>query len=176
MPSPYYPPRESGWAAGFSPDRHLQRKAFQSGGAGMAGTAGEVIDALDTRWQTAAARSSAATSLTPASQTGRRHHLRTRHALRLLRRRLRDPCIALNTMAKGAVQWGGVYGNTWLVDARRGSRGVTLQYRAGRLHGCVSWTICAGRCTGSEAPPVQKSKPEITQAGMIIRPRRPSSQ
>ncbi len=41
-----------------------------------------------------------------------------------------DPSIALATMTKGAVRWGGVYGNTWLVDRAAGITMVSLSNTA----------------------------------------------
>ncbi len=135
MPSPYYPPRESGWTAGFSPDRIFNPKAFQSGGAGMAGTAGEVMTLLDTL-----ANGGGRILSRNLSEAGFANQVGTITCEPGMRFGFfgavcEDPSMALNTMAKGAVQWGGVYGNTWLVDRAAGITMVSLSNTA--LEGCM---------------------------------------
>ena len=135
MPSPYYPPRESGWTAGFSPNRIFNPKAFQSGGAGMAGTAGEVMTLLDTLARGGGKVMSP--SLAEAGFSNQVGDITCEPGMRFgfFGAVCEDPSIALATMAKGAVQWGGVYGNTWLVDRAAGITMVSLSNTA--LEGCM---------------------------------------
>ncbi|MCD2175885.1 serine hydrolase domain-containing protein [Rhizobium sp. C4] len=135
MPNPYYPPRESGWTAGFSPDRIFNEKAFQSGGAGMAGTAQEVMTLLDTLARGGGKVLSP--KLAEAGFSNQVGDITCEPGMRFgfFGSVCEDPGMALATMAKGAVQWGGVYGNTWLVDLDAGITMVSLSNTA--LEGCM---------------------------------------
>ncbi|MET3614485.1 CubicO group peptidase (beta-lactamase class C family) [Rhizobium aquaticum] len=135
MPNPYYPPRESGWSGGFWPSRILDDKIFQSGGGGMAGTAGEVMTLLDTL-----ARGGGRVLSPKLAEAGFSNQVGDTPSEPGMRFGFfgavcEDPSVALNTMARGAVQWGGVYGNTWLVDRAAGVTMVSLSNTA--LEGCL---------------------------------------
>lgn len=136
MPEPFYAPgEEAGWKAGFSPNRIFNPKAFQSGGAGMVGTAPEVMQFLDTL-----ARGGG--SILPAefaaagfaNQIG---NIESEPGMRFgyFGAVCHDPAAANSPLPVGAVQWGGVYGNTWLVDRERGLTVVSLSNTA--LEGCM---------------------------------------
>ena len=100
----------------FSPVRLLDPKAFPSGGAGMAGTAGDVLTFLDTL------------------RTGGLLQPRTRSAMFKVQAGTRgqaegpgwefgfggavlvDPGAAATPQAPGTLQWNGAYGHKWFID------------------------------------------------------------
>ncbi len=135
MPDPYYAPGEAGWKAGFSPSRIFNPKAFQSGGAGMAGTADDVMVLLDTL-----ARGGGpilGPDLAAAGFANQIGELESEPGMRFgyFGAVAFAPAVAGITLAKGAVQWGGVYGNTWMVDREAGITMVSLSNTA--LEGCM---------------------------------------
>lgn len=136
MPEPYHAPGdEAGWKAGFSPRRIFNPKAFQSGGAGMAGTASEVMAFLDTL-----ARGGGPVlppELATAGFSNQIGELESEPGMRFgfFGAVCHDPAAANSPLPVGAVQWGGVYGNTWLVDRERGLTMVSLSNTA--LEGCM---------------------------------------
>lgn len=135
MPDPYYAPGEAGWKAGFSPSRIFNPKSFQSGGAGMAGTADDVMVLLDTL-----ARGGGPVlgpDLATAGFANQIGELESEPGMRFgyFGAVAFDPVAAGITLAKGAVQWGGVYGNTWMVDREAGITLVSLTNTA--LEGCM---------------------------------------
>jgi hypothetical protein len=100
----------------FSPVRLLDRKAFPSGGAGMAGTAGDVLTFLETL------------------RAGGLLQPQTRSAMFEVQARTRgqaegpgwdfgfggavlvDPKAAGTPQAPGTLQWNGAYGHRWFID------------------------------------------------------------
>lgn len=135
MSEPYYPPPESGWTAGFSPERIFNPKAFQSGGAGMAGTADEVMALLDTL-----ARGGGpilGPALAEAGFSNQTGDIESEPGMRFgfFGAVCAEPQKALITLPKGATQWGGVYGNAWVVDRAAGITLVSLSNTA--LEGCM---------------------------------------
>jgi CubicO group peptidase (beta-lactamase class C family) len=135
MSEPYYPPPESGWTAGFSPERIFNEKAFQSGGAGMVGTAGDVMTLLDTLAH--GGGPILGPELSKAGFSNQIGNIEGEPGMRFgfFGSVCEDPNTALPTMAKGAVQWGGVYGNSWMVDREAGITMVSLSNTA--LEGCM---------------------------------------
>jgi CubicO group peptidase (beta-lactamase class C family) len=104
----------------FVPDRILDPASFPSGGAGMAGTAGDFLAFLE------AVRKGGAPILSPASV-----RLLTENAIGTFDTGVPgrgfsfgwsiawDPAAAGAPYSPGTWQWGGVYGHSWFVDPVR---------------------------------------------------------
>lgn len=112
----------------YSPARALNAHAFASGGAGMVGTAGDVLTVLDTL------RAGGGTLLPAAFvdemgrvQTGDRELPDLPGAgFGIGFSVLRDPHAAASPESPGTWRWGGVYGHSWFVDRARGLTVVSL--------------------------------------------------
>ena len=103
----------------FSPARILDETSFQSGGAGMAGTAGDFLKFLE------AIRTGGGPILKPATVA-----LATQNHIGSLAREakdagwrfgflcavLADPKAAKSPAPVGTLQWGGAWGHTWFID------------------------------------------------------------
>jgi CubicO group peptidase (beta-lactamase class C family) len=120
MSDPYVMPYGEGARMTYSPSRALDPKAFPSGGAGMVGTAPDVMRLLE------------------AIRTGGKPILKAATAASMMRNQLGsvtgpgpgmgfgfggavvvDPVAAHSPQSAGTWQWGGVYGHTWDVDPAR---------------------------------------------------------
>ncbi|TCS17279.1 serine hydrolase domain-containing protein [Caulobacter sp. BK020] len=109
-------------AVRFSPSRALDKTAFPSGGAGMVGTAGDVLALLETVRKGGAPILKASTvaqmvkdQVGPqASTQGPGWGFGYGWAV------LDDPAVAKTPQAAGTLAWGGVYGHNWFVDAKSG--------------------------------------------------------
>lgn len=134
MPDPWHAREEGRFEAYFSPSRIFNARAFQSGGAGMAGTARDVMRLLETvrtGGEPLFSREMAAAGLSnrigdvpgnPGQRFGYFGAIIT------------DPSAAMTALPAGAVQWGGVYGNTWFILPDQGVTVVSLTNNA--LEGC----------------------------------------
>jgi len=102
----------------FAPSRIFHRSSYQSGGAGMAGTARDVLrffETIRTGCDGILRASTVETMLTShvgcAAQTwGPGWGFGFGGAI------LEDPAAAGTPQSVGTIQWGGVYGHTWFVD------------------------------------------------------------
>lgn len=102
----------------FSLQRIFDPRAYPSGGAGMAGTAGDVARFLDTLRQGGGvllSRASVQAMMTDqvgaqAQSQGPGWGFGYGWAV------LDDPALAATPQSKGALQWGGAYGHSWFVD------------------------------------------------------------
>ena len=120
MSDPYVMPYGEGARMTYSPSRALDTKAFPSGGAGMVGTAPDVMRLLE------------------AIRTGGKPILKAATAASMMRNQIGsvtgpgpgmgfgfggavvvDPVAAHSPQSAGTWQWGGVYGHTWDVDPAR---------------------------------------------------------
>lgn len=115
-------------AAIFAPGRILDSASYPSGGAGMAGTAGDILRFLEM------IRTGGASVLAPetvaamtavqvgadAQTQGLGWGFGYGWAV------LVDPAIAATPQATGTLQWGGAYGHTWFVDRVNGLSVVLL--------------------------------------------------
>ncbi len=111
-------PGRSGGVTVFSPDRIHDPNAPQSGGAGMAGTAGDVMKLLEEfsgagkllRPETVAMALSNQIGAVPRdpADPGKRFSL--------IGARLEDPHLATSPCPVGTADWGGAYGHNWLID------------------------------------------------------------
>ncbi|QIG49230.1 beta-lactamase family protein [Nordella sp. HKS 07] len=121
----------------FAPGRAFNPKAFQSGGAGMIGTADGVLRLLETL------RTDGAPILRPETR-----HAAISNQVGTLDRGagsdgqrfgfvsaiIDDPKLASTPQSPGTLLWGGVYGNDWFVDIERGLSVVSMSNTA--LEGC----------------------------------------
>jgi CubicO group peptidase (beta-lactamase class C family) len=126
MGEPHVLPFEGG-ALVYSPARAFDPASFPSGGAGMVGTAGDVMTLLE------AVRTGGAPVIGPASVAAL-----TTNAIGDLDLGepgagfglgvsvLKDPPPAGTPQPPGTWQWGGVYGHSWFVDPKRGVTVVIL--------------------------------------------------
>jgi CubicO group peptidase (beta-lactamase class C family) len=112
----------------YSPARAFNEQAFASGGAGMAGSAGDVLNVLDTlRAGGGALLPSALVDEMGRVQTGN-FDLPDRPGVGfgIGFSVLRDPLAAQSPESPGTWRWGGVYGHSWFVDRARGLTVVSL--------------------------------------------------
>ncbi|KVH40090.1 serine hydrolase domain-containing protein [Burkholderia cepacia] len=112
----------------YSPSRALDANAFPSAGAGMVGTAGDVLNVLDTL------RAGGGTLL-PADLVDEMGRVHTGNlelpdlpgaGFGIGFSVLRDPLAAASPESVGTWRWGGVYGHSWFVDRARGLTVVSL--------------------------------------------------
>ena len=121
----------------FSPGRVFNPRAFQSGGAGMVGTAGDFLIFLE------ALRNRGGTILHPdtlmqatTNQIGDlpREPKDAGQRFGYLGAVIVDPVAADRPQAPGSYRWGGVYGHDWFVDPASGISAVIMTNTA--FEGC----------------------------------------
>lgn len=102
----------------FSPDRILDATAFPSGGAGMAGTANDLLTFLETIRKGGGPLLSPDTVKTMMQdQTGPQAETQgPGWGFGYGWAVLVDPAAAGTPQSKGTIQWGGAYGHNWFVD------------------------------------------------------------
>jgi CubicO group peptidase (beta-lactamase class C family) len=136
MQDPHGVRRETGEVTTFSPSRIFSQRAFQSGGAGMAGTAIEIARFLDTlrqgggpilRPETVAMGFSNQIGDLPRDVAGQRFGY--------FGAIIDDPVAADSPSARGTINWGGVYGHSWLIDPLNAITLVSMSNTA--LEGCI---------------------------------------
>lgn len=129
MQDPHTLTRADGTRTTFSPGRIFNPRAFQSGGAGMAGTAGDFLTFLE------ALRNRGDTILHPETVVQA-----TQNQIGDLPREpkdvgqrfgyfgavIADPAAADRPQAPGSYRWGGVYGHDWFVDPANGISAVIM--------------------------------------------------
>ena len=122
----------------FSPGRILDETSFQSGGAGGAGTAGDFLKLLE------AIRTGGGPILKPETvklamqnQIGDLPRDATDAGWRFgyLSAVLADPMAANSPQHVGTLEWGGVYGHSWFIDAAAGLSVAAFTNTA--VEGCV---------------------------------------
>ncbi|WFU03034.1 serine hydrolase [Rhizobium sp. CB3171] len=105
----------------FAPDRIFNPGSYHSGGAGMAGTASDILAILETVRKGGAPLLSADTVKTMmADQAG--GHMQTLQAgfgFGYGWSVVTDPVAAQAPFSKGTIKWGGVYGHSWFVDPEK---------------------------------------------------------
>jgi CubicO group peptidase (beta-lactamase class C family) len=117
-----------GTAVRFAPGRATDKTAFPSGGAGMVGTAGDVLTFLE------ALRRGGAPILKPATVA---EMMKDQVGVQAATQGpgwgfgygwavLDDPIAAKTPQAAGTIQWGGVYGHSWFVDPKSGLTVVAM--------------------------------------------------
>ncbi len=121
-------PAEMGERLRFAPTRAFDASAFPSGGAGMVGTADDVMRLLETIRGGGAPLLSADTVRRMATdQVGADAQTQgPGWGFGYGGAVLDDPVLAKSPQAKGTLQWGGVYGHAWFVDRGNGWSVVAL--------------------------------------------------
>ncbi|MFE8149893.1 serine hydrolase domain-containing protein [Brenneria goodwinii] len=112
----------------YSPNRAYNQRAYPSGGAGMIGTAGDVMTLLETLRQGGAPLLSAElVEEMGRDQTGG-YAIPDAPGIGfgLGFSVLRDPAAANSPESVGTWRWGGVYGHSWFVDRQQGLSVVAL--------------------------------------------------
>lgn len=113
----------------YSPSRILRPASFPSGGAGMAGTAGDALKLLETiRTGGAPILSKATAAAALRNQIG--ELVVTTHGpgwgFGHIGAVLRDPQAAASLLNPNTVSWGGVYGHSWIIDVDHETTVVSL--------------------------------------------------
>jgi CubicO group peptidase (beta-lactamase class C family) len=139
MPDPWVSGDEDSWRTVFSPSRIFNPKAFQSGGAGMAGTAQDVMRLLEMLRQGGADQNGSrllSPAMAKAALANQIADLEGEPGYRFtfVGGLVTDPAAAGTALPKGVIQWGGVYGNTWFIDPAERLTVVSLTNNA--LEGC----------------------------------------
>ncbi|HZY69179.1 MAG TPA: serine hydrolase domain-containing protein, partial [Devosia sp.] len=120
MAEPQAVPRDDGGLDYFSPRRIFQPSAPQSGGSGMAGTAGDfmtLLEALRTDFLSPAGQELAYRPQTDLPMDRPGQHFSAMGAV------VTD-ADASGWRKAGLVQWGGVWGNNWIIDPATGTHVV----------------------------------------------------
>jgi CubicO group peptidase (beta-lactamase class C family) len=114
-------PAEIGFNVCFAPSRALDPSAYPSGGAGMVGTAPDVLKLLETiRQGGGRLLTKDSTAQMMAAQVGEQAQTQgPGWGFGYGWAVLVDPALAQTPQSKGTVQWGGVYGHNWFVDPAR---------------------------------------------------------
>lgn len=115
-------------AATFAPGRILDPGSYPSGGAGMAGTAGDVMRFLDCiRAGGSPVLSRASAEAMAADRVGSHPQaLGPGWGFGLGSAVLIDPAAAETPQSQGTLRWGGAYGHSWFIDRQRGLTVVAL--------------------------------------------------
>ena len=105
----------------FAPDRIFDPDSYQSGGAGMAGTASDVLTILETVRKGGAPLLSADTVKTMMVDQAGGHlqPLQAGFGFGFGWSVVTDPVAAQAPFSKGTIKWGGVYGHSWFVDREK---------------------------------------------------------
>jgi CubicO group peptidase (beta-lactamase class C family) len=121
----------------FAPFRLFNPKAFQSGGAGMVGTAPDLISFLETIRQGGAPILKADTARAALlNQIGNiPRPAEPGQEFSFLGAVIQDPVLAESPMSKGSVTWGGVYGHSWFIDPVKGISAAIMSNTA--VEGCL---------------------------------------
>ncbi|MBB5754219.1 serine hydrolase domain-containing protein [Prosthecomicrobium pneumaticum] len=111
----------------FDPDRVFDPAAFPSGGAGMAGTAGDILRFLEAlRTGGAPILGAETVAEGSANQIGDLPREADDAGWRFgfFGAVLDDPAAAKTPQGRGTLQWGGAYGHTWFIDPAAGLSAV----------------------------------------------------
>ncbi|OCJ11935.1 serine hydrolase [Rhizobium sp. AC27/96] len=105
----------------FAPDRIFDPGSYHSGGAGMAGTAHDILTILETIQRGGAPLLAADTVKTMMTDQadGHMQALQTGVGFGYGWSVITDPLAAQVPFSAGTIKWGGVYGHSWFVDPRK---------------------------------------------------------
>ncbi|MBB3608994.1 serine hydrolase domain-containing protein [Rhizobium sp. BK602] len=105
----------------FTPDRIFDPASYHSGGAGMAGTASDILAILETIRKGGAPLLSADTVKTMMADQagGHMQPLQAGFGFGYGWSVVTDPVEAQAPFSKGTIKWGGVYGHSWFVDPEK---------------------------------------------------------
>lgn len=136
MSDPQSVPTPEGGQMVFSPSRIFSTRAFQSGGAGMAGSPGDIarfLEVLRTGGEGVLRPETVALGF--SNRIGAVIRQEPGQSFGYFGSVIEDPVAANSPSAKGTVSWGGVYGHSWLVDPENGLTIVSMTNTA--LEGCT---------------------------------------
>lgn len=120
----------------FAPGRIFNPKAFQSGGAGMAGTADDIIKLLEMLRKGGDGLLKPETARAALSnQIGSIQRDVPGHKFGFVGGVVVDPAAAASPVCAGTVTWGGVYGHNWFIDPTQGLTVLSMSNTA--LEGCL---------------------------------------
>ena len=122
MGDPHAIPNQWGGMTTYDPGRIFDAEAFQSGGGGMAGTAGDFMSLLETL------RTGGGAILRPetvqaglSNQTPQLAHAQgPGWRFGYFGTWLDDPALAESPAPRGTNRWGGIYGHNWFIDPVNG--------------------------------------------------------
>jgi CubicO group peptidase (beta-lactamase class C family) len=128
MGDPHTVPNLWGGTTTFDPDRIFDAQAFQAGGGGMAGTAGDFMALLETL------RTGGGGILRPetverglGNQTAQLAHAQSPGwQFSYFGAWLADPAAAASPAPRGTNRWGGIYGHNWFLDPANGLSVVSM--------------------------------------------------
>jgi CubicO group peptidase (beta-lactamase class C family) len=138
MQSPHTVVSPDGWALHFNPSRLFNPAAYQSGGGGAVGTAGDMMKLFE------AIRQGGSPILKPetaaaamVNQIGDIPRRPGDEGLRFcfLGSVVEDETISVKKLPNRSVHWGGVYGNSWAIDPASGTTIVIMTNNA--VEGCM---------------------------------------
>jgi CubicO group peptidase (beta-lactamase class C family) len=136
MPDPWLPDAESGFSIAFSPSRIFNPLAFQSGGAGMAGTADDIMCFLEMlRRGGDDVLSAEIVELGLTNRIGALERDEPGTKFGYFGAVIDDPDAAVTPQSRGTVRWGGVYGLDWFIDRERQLTVLCVTNNA--LEGCT---------------------------------------
>ncbi|MBJ6761562.1 serine hydrolase [Myxococcaceae bacterium JPH2] len=112
----------------FAPSRALDARAFPSGGAGMVGTAADYLKFLEAlrRGGTPIVTAASVKELSTAQRGEEAQTQGPGWGFGLLSAVLVDPAKSHGPQSAGTLQWGGAYGHSWFVDAKKGLSVVAI--------------------------------------------------
>lgn len=130
-------PDSAGNLMTFAPTRLFNPKAFQSGGAGMVGTAPDLITFLEAVRRGGApilkAETAKAALLNQIGNIPRPGE--PGQGFSFLGAVIQDSVLAETPMSIGSVTWGGVYGHSWFIDPVKGISAAIMSNTA--VEGCL---------------------------------------
>lgn len=136
MPDTWVCADSEGWTLTFSPKRIFNPRAFQSGGAGMAGTASDIMTFLDML------RAGGMGILRPetvdaglSNRIGELDRDEPGMKFGYFGAVVDNRKLALTPQSAGTVRWGGVYGLDWFIDREAGLTSLVVTNNA--LEGCT---------------------------------------
>lgn len=136
MPDSWAAEDPDGWTLNFSPKRIFNPRAFQSGGGGMAGTAGDImtfLDMLQAGGEGVLKPETVETGL--SNQIGDIKRDEPGMKFGYFGAVVENKKLALTPQSVGSVRWGGVYGLDWFIDREAGLTSLVATNNA--LEGCT---------------------------------------
>lgn len=136
MPDRWVGRNESGWTLVFSPGRIFNPKAFQSGGAGAAGTPDDILTFLEAlRLGGTGILKLETVQAGLSNQIGALERDEPGAKFGYFGAVMDNPKRTLRPYSKGTVRWGGVYGHSWFIDPAEGLTVLSMTNNA--LEGCM---------------------------------------
>lgn len=136
MTDPQMVANDDGGTVLFSPSRIFSDTAFQSGGAGMAGTPEDIAKFLETLRQGGGSVLKPETvAMAFSNRIGDLFRQDQGQRFGYFGAVIDDPVAAESPSGAGTVNWGGVYGHSWLVDPANAITLVSMSNTA--LEGCT---------------------------------------